>query len=365
MRDLSGVSRVVVKIGTSCLTSGNSIDTKYVREISRQISHLLKNNLRILVVTSGAIGMGAAEMGLNNRITNIKMRQACAAIGQPLLMQEYRQAFREFDITVAQVLLTTDVLNNRKSYLNLRNSVETLLSLGAVPVFNENDSISTDEIGSAFGDNDTLSAYIASKVDADLLILLSDIDALYDRDPRKNKNASAISTVSEITDKIIKGAGNAGSPFATGGMVSKLQAVEITRRAGCLVILAHGREDRVIERIIAGEELGTLFLADPRMSNRQRWILNSKPAGSLTIDQGAMRAIRSKKSLLPSGIVSVDGVFKSGDVVVANEVVKMVTAFNSSELESILGKHSSQIRQILGEQRKEEIARPENMVFLD
>ena len=364
MRDFSQRSRIVIKIGTHCLSAGNTLDSNFIRDISRQISGLLETH-RVLIVSSGAIGMGAGEIGLTERVTSIALRQACAAMGQPLLMQEYRQAFAGFGVKVAQVLLTADVLANRRSYLNLRNSVETLLGLGVVPIFNENDSVATDEIGSAFGDNDTLSAYVASKTDADLLIMLSDIDALYDDDPRNNPEAKAYRTVEKITPEIERPAGAPGSTFAAGGMETKIQAVKIARKAGCQVIIANGREERIIERIMDGEELGTLFLAEPRMSARERWILNSRPAGSIVIDNGALKAIRGRKSLLPSGLVSVKGVFSEGDVILVNDTMKMVTSFNSSELESILGRHSSEISGILGGGKKDVIARPEDMVFLD
>ena len=364
MRDFSHAARVVIKIGTHCLTAGETVDSGYIRNISRQISTLLSNR-RVLVVSSGAIGMGAGELGITERVTSVTMRQACAAIGQPLLMQEYRQAFAERGVQVAQVLLTSDVLANRRSYLNLRSAVETLLGLGVVPVINENDSVSTDEIGSAFGDNDTLSAYVASKIDADLLIILSDIDALYDDDPRKNPNAQPYRTVAEITPEIERTAGEPGSAFAVGGMETKIQAVKIARRAGCNVIIASGREERIIERIMDGEELGTLFPAEPRMSARERWILNSRPAGRIVVDSGALRAIRAKKSLLPSGVLAVEGVFSKGDVILVNDTVKLVTSFNNSELENILGRHSSEIAGILGRGKRDVIARPEDMVFLD
>lgn len=365
MRDFSDAARIVVKIGTSSLSSGNTVDSAYVQDIAGQVVGILKEERRVLIVTSGAIGMGAGELDITERVTSINMRQACAAMGQPLLMQEYRQAFSSFGVKVAQVLLTADVLANRQSYLNLRNAVETLLGLGVVPIFNENDSISTNEIGSAFGDNDTLSAYVASKIDADLLIMLSDIDTLYDADPKKNAKARPIRSVDKITPAIERIAGTAGSAFAVGGMATKIQAVKIAGKAGCRVVIASGREERIIERIVAGEELGTLFQAEPKMSARERWILNGKPAGSVRIDDGAMKAIHDNKSLLPRGVVSVDGVFRSGDVILVNDTVKMVTAFSNSELESILGKHSSEIRKILGDNRKEVIARPEDMVFLD
>ncbi|MBN1687444.1 MAG: glutamate 5-kinase [Spirochaetales bacterium] len=364
MRNFSQTARVVVKIGTHCLSAGATVDSGYIRAISRQVAAVLEKH-HVLIVSSGAIGMGAGELGITERVTSITMRQACAAMGQPLLMQEYRQAFAERGVKVAQVLLTSDVLANRRSYLNLRNSVETLLGLGVVPIFNENDSISTNEIGSAFGDNDTLSAYVASKIDADLLIILSDIDALYDADPRRNPDAKPYRTVTEITPQIERTAGAAGSAFAVGGMETKIRAVKIARRAGCAVVIASGREERVIERILEGEELGTLFPAEPRMSARERWILNSRPSGRIVIDKGALKAIRAKKSLLPSGVLSVEGVFDHGDVILANDTVKLVTSFNNVELENILGRHSSEIAGILGSGKRDVIARPEDMVFLD
>jgi glutamate 5-kinase len=286
-------------------------------------------------------------------------------MGQPLLMQAYRQAFAGHNVKVAQVLLTSDVLARRQSYLNLRNAVETLLEMGVVPIFNENDSVATDEIGSAFGDNDTLSAFVASKIDADLLIMLSDVDALYDDDPRKNSNATQIRTVPKITADIERSAGSEGSTFAVGGMATKIEAAKIAGRAGCQVVIAYGRDNRVLERILSGEETGTLFLAESKMSARERWILNSRPAGTIHIDDGAMKAIRARKSLLPSGVISIDGVFRPGEVVLVNDTVKLVSSFSNSELENIIGKHSSQIRNILGSGKRDVIARPEDMVFLD
>jgi glutamate 5-kinase len=364
MRNFSEASRIVIKIGTHCLAAGASVDSKFIRGICKQIAAIHKTH-RVLIVSSGAIGMGAGELGIAEKVTSITMRQACAAIGQPLLMQEYRQAFAACGVTVAQVLLTSDVLAKRRTYLNLRNSVETLLGLGVLPIFNENDSISTNEIGSAFGDNDTLSAYIASKIDANLLLVLSDIDALYSDDPRKTPEAKPYKTITKITPEIERMAGAAGSAFAVGGMETKIQAVKIAQRAGCDVIIASGREERIVERILQGEELGTLFIAEPKMNARERWILNSKPAGKIFIDRGAMNAIRTSKSLLPSGVRAVEGVFSQGDVILANESVKLVTSFNSSELESILGRHSSEIAEILGGGKRDVIARPEDMVFLD
>ena len=365
MRDFSKVKRIVIKIGTNILTKNDSIDAGYVRRIARQINSLLKTGRQVIIVSSGAIGMGAGQLEMRRKVTNTKMRQACAAIGQPLLMDEYRKSFARYGVIVAQVLLTAQVLNNRRTYLNLRNSIETLLKLAVVPVLNENDSVSTDEIGSAFGDNDKLSALVASKIDADMLILLSDIDALYDKNPRKHDDAEAIPAVFEITAEIIKNAGGRGSIHGTGGMKTKIEAAKIASNAGFRIVLADGRIKNVIGRIMAGDEIGTVFMPKRKLSNRSRWILNSRPAGTIFIDDGAMRAIKDRKSLLPSGVVSVKGTFEAGAVVMLNDIAMAVTNINSTQLKSLAGKHSSEIRKILGPGHRDVIAIPEDIIIID
>ena len=364
MRNFKDVHRVVIKIGTNLLTKEGSFNFHYIEAVSRQISELKERGIQVLLVSSGAIGMGAAELNLKTRVKDIKMRQACAAIGQPLLMHQYRDAFKIYSISIAQVLLTREVFSNRITFLNLRNSGETLLSIGIIPIFNENDSVSTDEIGSAFGDNDRLSALIASKVDADLLIILTDIDGLYNSDPRENTDAVLISSVKELTEDIFAFAGSKGSEFSTGGMKTKLQAVGIASRAGCRTILAHGGKPDILSRLLDGEDEGTVFLGGNKLSARSRWILNSVPLGSIKIDNGALKALRNKNSLLPAGIISIDGVFNKGDVVSINGIANAVSNFNSTELENIIGCHSKEISSLLGKGRKDVIARPEDIVFL-
>jgi len=364
MRNFSKAKRIVIKIGTNILTKDGGVDSAYVRRIAGQVNSLLQTGRKVLIVSSGAIGMGLGQLD-KEKAKDIKMRQACAAIGQPLLMAEYRKSLLRYGVTVAQVLLTAEVLNNRKTYLNLRNSIETLLKLSVVPVLNENDSVSTDEIGSAFGDNDKLSALVASKIDADLLIMLSDIDSLYDKDPRKFADARAIPTVYEITDKLARSAGGRGSKYATGGMKAKLEAAKIASNAGCRIVLANGRLKNVIGRIIAGEEIGTLFMPKRKLSNRSRWILNSSAAGKIIIDEGAMRAVENRKSLLPSGIISVKGTFEAGSVVMLNDSAKAVTNFGSSQLKQLAGRHSSEIKKILGPGHKDVVAIPEDIAFID
>jgi glutamate 5-kinase len=335
-----------------------------MRSIARQIKALIDEGRKVVMITSGAIGMGASAWDLAGKVSGMKLRQACAAIGQPLLMQEYRKAFAKHGIIVAQVLLTADVLNHRQTYLNLRNSIETLLELGVVPILNENDSVSTEEIGSAFGDNDRLSALVASKLDADLLIILSDIDALYDKDPREFSDAKPLSAVLEITEEIIKAAGKPGSVHASGGMKTKILAAQIASNAGCRMVLAHGRVKNILTEIISGKPIGTVFMPKRRLSNRDRWILNSVPAGTVFIDAGAMKAVRNRKSLLPSGIVSIQGEFQSGEVVMLNSEARAVTNFSSTELASIAGKHSTEIRSILGPKHRDVVATPEDILLL-
>jgi len=365
MRDFSKSKRIVVKIGTATLSKDGGVDTDYVCGVAAQLSRLVEAGRQVVIVTSGAIGMGAGLLRLKGPITDMKMRQACAAIGQPLLMQEYRKAFAQFGTHVAQVLLTAEVLNHRKTYLNLRNSVETLLRLGVLPILNENDSVSTAEIGSAFGDNDKLSALVASKIDADLLIMLSDVDALYDKDPRKFADAAPIDAVFEISDKITNAAGDRGTTYSTGGMKTKIEAAKIAAQAGCRIVLAHGRVPDVVTRVMTGERIGTVFMPKRRLSNKARWILNSAPAGTIRIDEGAMNALRKNKSLLPSGVTEVEGLFKAGDVVMLNESAKAVTSLGAVELKDLAGKHSRQIRHVLGADRKDVVATPEDIVFLD
>ena len=367
MRNFENVKKVVIKIGTNVLTRPGTveIDSAYITRITAQIAELRRGHRQVVVISSGAIGMGAGQLSLGSRAKDIRMRQACAAIGQPLLMAAYRKAFARYGVTIAQVLLTAEVLNNRKTYLNLRNSIEKLLELGAVPVLNENDSVSTDEIGSAFGDNDKLSALVASKIDADLLIMLSDIDALYDKNPRKFADAAPVSTVYEVTPQLVRTAGGTAGARGTGGMKSKLEAAKIAANAGCRMVLADGRVKDVIGRVMTGEEIGTIFMPRRWLSNRARWILNSSPGGTIRIDEGAMRAVRNHKSLLPSGIVSIDGTFEAGAVVMLNDNAKAVSSFSSAELKQLAGKHSSQIRKILGPDRRDVVAVPEDIVLTD
>lgn len=374
---LMAAKRVVIKIGTNTITrqkgaasrlsdgpSGErpGIDVEYLHRVAAEIADIVRSGRQVILVTSGAVGMGARELGLSRKPKDMKTKQACAAIGQPLLMEEYRKAFGVFGLTAAQLLVTRDAWDNRSAYLNLRATVEALLERRVVPVFNENDSVSTAEI--AFGDNDQLSAYIASKIDAELLVILSDVDALYDADPRTEPAARPIPYVRELAPEILASAGGKGTEFSTGGMRTKLIAVGIARDAGCRVVIAHGRAPCVISRILAGETVGTLFDAVSGLKNRQRWIKNTRAQGVIEVDDGALAAMRTNNSLLPRGVIRVTGSFERGAVVLVNDVAKVIANYSSSELSEARGKRSEGAGGRSSGGGKV-VARPDDVVFLD
>lgn len=376
-RAVAGARRIVIKIGTNTITrpkgaparlfgdrgrDQDGIDVEYIYRMAAEIADLARAGREIILVTSGAVGMGARELGLQKRPKDLRMRQACAAVGQPLLMDEYRRAFGVFGLCSAQLLVTRDVWDGREAYLNLRSTVEALLEKRVIPVFNENDSVSTLEL--AFGDNDQLSAYVASKIDAELLVILSDVDSLYDADPRTVPEARPIHYVKELAPEILAAAGGKGTEFSTGGMRTKLLAVSIARDARCRVVIAQGREARVVSRVLGGERLGTLFDAESGLKNRQRWIKNKTAKGRILVDEGAIVAMHGNHSLLPRGVIGVEGSFERGDVVMVNEEAKIITSLSSAELESVRGKHSEQLGEILGEGASRVVARPGETVFL-
>lgn len=363
---LADARRIVVKIGTNLLAGGGSgFQTAAAAAIVQQTAQLHRLGKQVILVSSGAIGLGAHRLGISGRIRKISMRQACSAVGQPLLMGEYNELFRQHDIPIAQVLLTRELLNNRESYLNIQATVEHLLKLGIVPICNENDSVSTTEIGPVFGDNDNLSAHIASKLDADLLVLLTDIDALYTSDPRTSSTAKPLRLIAQITPEIQQSAAGSGSELGTGGMKTKLEAVEIAARAGTSVVIADGQAADVLIRILQDEEIGTLFLSGPKVKSRLRWILNTTPHGTLQVDHGAIKALQAGKSLLPKGVTGVSGSFRAGEVVAINNQFHAVTRMDKGQIERIMGLHSSQIPDVLGSLTSTVIAQAEDIVRLE
>jgi len=332
MRDFSKTKRIVIKVGTNVLSKKGKVDTDFLCVIAE----LVKQGREVMLVTSGAIGMGAGALGINKKLSDVKMRQACAAVGQSILMHEYQKAFGKHQQKVAQVLLTNRIMSARKNYINLKNAVETLLGMGVVPIVNENDCVSTEEITLSFGDNDRLSALVASKIDAELLIMLTDVAGLCEKDPRKSRQSQLIRVVHEITEQIEAMAGVAGTQLGTGGMASKIAAIRIASDGGCKVVLGHGRTKNVILRIVQGEEIGTLFLPKRRLSNRKRWILNSLAAGTIEVDPGAAKAVMNSRSLLLVGVTEVKGDFEAGAVVNICDIAKGICKLSSEQLRNLL-----------------------------
>lgn len=367
MRDFGKIRRIVVKVGTNLLSSESGVDRERIRSIVSQIAALRKNGLEVMLVSSGAVGLGAKAIGHLTPVRHIPLKQACASIGQPMLMRVYEEEFASFGLLCSQVLITRSSLNNRKSYNNLRDSVGTLLDLGVVPIFNENDVVSTAEIGDVFGDNDRMSAYCASKMDAELLLLLTDIDGVYTGNPKKDKDAVMLKEIKELTPEVFSYAKGAGSTFSTGGMKTKLLAAEIAQKGGCGTIIASGYEENAILRILKGEDIGTYILPTERLKQRERWILNTPSLGSITIDDGAVKAILSDhKSLLPKGIIGTEGFFLKGDVIEVKDtkgqvLAKAITNFSDAELSLIKGKDSKDIPDVVGKGHKV-VFRPEDMV---
>ena len=368
MRDFLGVKRVVVKIGTSVLTKHDgSLNMKYMQQIARQIYYLTRRGLEVIIVSSGAVGSGVKELGLETKPRDVPTRQGAAAVGQSILIETWRQALKKHGLKVAQILLTYENFSNRRTYVNLRNSMEILAKQGVIPIINENDPISVHEIEETFGDNDKLSALVASKVDAELLVLLTDVDGLYDKNPR-HKDARLITQVEKITSLIEQVGGDPGSWRSKGGMKTKIEAAKIAMKSGCNMVIANAREKDVVGRILRGERLGTLFKASKsRYTNKQRWIKFSRIHGVVKVDKGAKDALRHSGSLLPTGILGVEGRFDPGVVVSvtfsSREIAKGIVEYSSQELEKIMGKHTDQIEKILGYRNHESVIMRENMVL--
>ena len=329
--------RVVIKIGTNTICKDDgTVDSSYLEEVARQVVLLEKQGVQCIIVTSGAIGSGAAELGLEDARKDVARKQACAAVGQAILMMTWRDAFKKHGKSVGQVLLTYGAFSDRKRYLNLRASIDELFRLGAIPVVNENDVISTDEIDEIFGDNDKLSALVASKIDADLLILLTDVEGLYDRNPDADPDAKLISTVDEITKDIERIAGSHRNERSVGGMKTKINAARISMESGCNMVIANGRAKDIIVRVVQGEDIGTLFSSKAKYSNKERWILFACPRGKINVDAGAQKALRGGASLLPCGITSIEGDFRDGDVVRIGDFAKGIANYNSNAMPELI-----------------------------
>ncbi|SFM84876.1 glutamate 5-kinase [Methanolobus profundi] len=363
----SDVNKIVIKIGTSSInTEDGRLNRQFMENMAAQVAKLHEMGKKVILVSSGAIGIGIDILDFDTRPKEIPVRQACAAVGQGVLMQEWGNSFAKHNLKVAQILLTYESFSNRLTYLNLRNSISTLLSYGVIPIINENDSTCVNEIEATFGDNDKLSAMVASKMEADLLIILSDIDGLYDKNPKRNDDATLLSLIEEITPEVESYGGSPTSMKGVGGMRTKIEAAKICNMSGCYLVIANSATENVITKILSGEEIGTLFLANQDVhKNRIRWILLSKSCGSIEVDAGAKEAILNSMSLLPSGVTGVNGDFDRGEIVEimceGKVFAKGITDYSSEELEKVKGQHTDMIADILGYKNYNHVIKKENV----
>jgi glutamate 5-kinase len=365
------MARIVIKIGSNILTDASGgLNHKRIHAIARDISSVCDSGHEIVIVSSGAVAAGMKKLGLKEKPREIRLKQAAAAVGQSSLMWAYEKSFENYQKKVAQVLLTREDFQDRMRYLNSKNTLVTLLSYAVVPVINENDTVATDEI--RFGDNDQLAALVSGLIDAERLIILSDVEGLYSSDPGKNRDAKIISSVDAITPQIEASAGGTGSAVGTGGMYSKVLAAKKALSHGIRVNIINGRKKGLIASLLAGKQHGTEFRPPAKkISSRKGWIAYAvKPKGSLTIDDGAVRALqKSGKSLLPSGIVGISGIFDAGDAVycmdsLGNRIAKGIVNYSAADIEKIKGRKTSEIEQILGYKYSDEIIHRDNLVIV-
>ncbi|GAB4482391.1 MAG: glutamate 5-kinase [Thermodesulfovibrionales bacterium] len=366
------MARIVVKIGSNIIAGSESgLDAASVERLAGDIAAASDLGHEIIVVSSGAVAAGMGKLGLAAKPKDIKVKQAVAAVGQSSLMWCYEKAFGVFGKKVGQVLLTREDFSDRRRYINSKNTLLTLLSFGVIPVINENDTVATDEI--RFGDNDNLAALVAILIAADNLMILSDVEGLYDRNPSADSAARIISSVHEITAEVERVAGGSGSSVGTGGMYSKVLAAKKATSHGIPVRIINGRNAGLLLRAVRNEPVGTLFsAARERLSHRKGWIaFSSRSRGSVILDDGAVRAIvEGGKSLLPSGIAAVEGDFDTGDAVYCvggdgRRIAKGLINYPASDLRKILRKKSSEIERVLGYMYSEEAIHRDNLVVLE
>lgn len=365
------MKRVVVKIGSNILTeSTGGLNYKRIHAIAHDVALICDIGYEVVVVSSGAIAAGMEKMGLTEKPKEIVLKQAAAAAGQSSLMRAYERSFSRHNKKVAQILLTRGVVSFRPTYLNSRNTLNALLSYGIIPIVNENDTVATDEI--KFGDNDQLAAVVAGLIDADRLVILSDVEGLYSADPKKDHSAKVISYVREVTPDLESIAGGAGSRVGTGGMYSKLLAARKATSFGICVNIISGKKKGLLLSLLSGQQHGTEFVARKKcMTSRKGWIAYAmSPKGTLMLDDGAVNAIlKGGKSLLPSGIVSIDGSFGHHEAVfcvdqAGSRIAKGIVNYSSDELQRIKGRRTSEIEKILGTKHEDEIIHRDNMVVL-
>lgn len=368
IRNLSQAKLIVVKVGSSLVTAeGRGIDQAALNRWATQIAELKARGVNVIFVSSGAIAEGIKRLGWPKRPTAINELQAAAAVGQMGIAQAYEYAFAYHQIHTAQVLLTHEDLSNRTRYLNARSTLLTLVEKGIVPIINENDTVTTDEI--KLGDNDTLGALVTNLVDADALVILTDQSGLYDSDPRKNPQAKFIRQIEADHPELEAMAGGAGSSVGTGGMYTKVTAAKRAALSGAATVVASGREPNVLVRLQQGESIGTLFTSSrSRVAARKQWLLGHiQTAGTITVDQGAARALTDKHaSLLPVGCIGVDGHFQRGELVAVvnpegQEIARGLINYSSNETAKLLQTDSEHIAEKLGYAHEEELIHRDNL----
>jgi glutamate 5-kinase len=364
--------RLVVKCGTSTLTAGTSqLSAPRLVEIAQQIAHLRATTPEVIVVSSGAVAAGRERLHLTQLPKDLPVKQILSAIGQPRLMAMYEQIFGLYGLTIAQVLLTRSDLADRRRYLNSRNTLSALLEHGIIPIINENDTVATEEI--RVGDNDNLSALVANLIDADLLVLLTDQAGLYTANPEIDPNAQLVTDVMgpEISAALWQAAGRSANGLGTGGMITKLQAADLARRSGTMVVIASGSEPNILLRLAAGEKLGTWFHPTATsVESRKRYILTGgRATGSISVDDGAGHALRRGSSLLPVGVTAIGGTFERGDTIqvlnaLGRDIARGIVNYDSDDLARLCGHQSSAIETLLGYTYGEEVIHRNNLVLL-
>ena len=366
---IKGIKKIVIKIGSAVLTDNGVLHRPAIARLADDIAFLRKKGYQTAIVSSGAIASGVGKMGLSRKPVTIPQKQAAAAVGQGSLMYAYEEAFNTHQLLVAQILLTREDLTNRQRYLNARNTLITLLEWGIIPIINENDTVAVDEI--KFGDNDNLSALIAHLIESDLLIVLTDTEGLYDRDPREDPKARLIPMVERVDGKVVDYTSKYSGAWGLGGMRSKIMAARKVTAGGIPVIVANGRKPGVLQEIIKGKPLGTFFLPQkPLLSRKKHWIaFTLKPKGEIVVDEGAKKAVTEKgKSLLPSGVVEVRGRFGIGACVSLVDqtdrvVGKGLVNYSSSDIMKIRGLKTSEIERRLEFKHSDEVIHRDNMVI--
>jgi glutamate 5-kinase len=367
--------RIVAKFGTSLLTGGSDrLERDIMSSLVAQVAQLHQQGREVIIVSSGAIASGRHQLGLDKKVKGVPFKQVLASVGQHRLMSLYEQLFSQYNITVAQALLAKVDLLDRAGYLNARNTLLALLELGVICIVNENDVVAVDELHEArFGDNDNLSAMVANLVDADLLMILTDIGGLYTADPHLDPNARLIPQVDRIGSEIERLAAGTSGKLGTGGMITKIEAAGLATSSGVAVVIADGREPDVILRLAKGEALGTRFLPTAsKLESRRRWMLSGLATkGKLVVDSGAALALRKqKKSLLAAGIKSASGEFQRGDIVniydpEGSRLGCGIANYSSAEIAVIKGAHSAKITALLGYDYGSEIVHRNNLVVLE